>query len=120
MLQSSVRRGQMDRQGTFIAKDLEESESNEDKVAGWVEVETDPTVWLKKRELAGKTEMIAERPTLIQNVIFTADYRSDISTQNRLVVEGRVYEILAITDNGESRERYTDFLCNLLDTEVWT
>jgi SPP1 family predicted phage head-tail adaptor len=121
MLQSSIRRGQMDREGIFLRKVLaDESESNEDKVNSWVKVQYDPVVWLRKIDLKGNDAMIADRPTYTQRTLFTGDFRSDITSQNRLVCEGKVYEIIAVTDNAEGRERYTDFMCNLLDNETWS
>jgi SPP1 family predicted phage head-tail adaptor len=121
MLQSSIRRGQMDRQGIFIKKSLAEtSDSNEDKVAAWVKVDYDHTVWLIKRDLKGSDSILADRPTYNQRTLFIGDYRTDITSENRLVVDGRVYDIIAVTDNNESRGRYTDFMCNLIDNETWS
>lgn len=120
MLQSSIRRGEMDRQVTFIKKVIGSNSTNEDEITGWVEVDTDPTVWAKKVDLKGNEVVIAERLTYVQNTKFVVDYRSDIDTENRLVCDGSVYEIIAITKNNSSREGFIDVMCNLLDTEVWT
>jgi SPP1 family predicted phage head-tail adaptor len=120
MLYSKIRRGQMDREGTFIKKVITTSDSNEDKISSWIEVATDPTVALRKRDLQGNEALIADRPTYMQRTLFIGDYRTDITPENRLVVDGRVYEIIAVSDNNESRGMYTDFMCNLLDTDVWT
>lgn len=120
MLQSSVRRGELDREGTFLKSVKETGESNEDRITGWIEVDTDPTVFLRKRDLSGKDEVIAERLTYMQKTVFTGDWRTDITTENRLYVEGKVYEIIAVTDNMQSRGMYKDFMCHLLDTEEWT
>lgn len=120
MLQSSIRRGEMDREVTFIKKVLGSNSYNEDEITGWVEVDTDPTVSSKKIDLKGDTMMVAERPTYVQNTKFIIDYRNDLTTENRAVCNGKVYEIIAILDNNSSREAYLDIVCNLLDTEVWT
>ncbi len=120
MLQSGIRRGEMDREITFIKRVIEESDSNEDKISEWVAVDTDPTVWAKWTDLKGDTVVEAERITYVQNSKATVDYRTDINTQNRLVKDGRVYEIIAVLDNNSSRERYIDIMCSLIDTEVWT
>jgi SPP1 family predicted phage head-tail adaptor len=120
MLQSSIRRGEMDRTVTFIKKVIAASSSNEDKVSSWVEVDTNPTVSAKKIDLKGNDVMIGERLTYVQNTKFVIDHRSDLTTQNRAVCDGAVYEIIAVTENNSSRAFYLDVTCSLLDTEVWT
>jgi SPP1 family predicted phage head-tail adaptor len=120
MLQSSIRRGEMDRTVTFIKKVIGTNATNEDEITSWIEVATDPTVSAKKVDLKGDTMLIADRPTYVQNTKFTVDHRTDINTENRLVCGGRVYEIIAVLENNSSREFYIDVICNLLDTEVWT
>lgn len=120
MLQTTIRRGELDRQVTFIKPVKGTNDTNEDEITGWVEVDTDPTVFAKKVDLKGSEQMIAERLTYIQNTKFIVDYRSDLTTENRVVCDGKVYEINAITDNNSSRQRYIDVMCALLDTEVWT
>jgi SPP1 family predicted phage head-tail adaptor len=120
MLQSSVRRGELDREVTFIKKVTETGSANSTRITGWIEVTTDPTVSAKKIDLKGDTVIIADRPTYVQNTKFIVDHRTDLTTENRVACEGRVYEIIAILDNNSSREFYKDIVCNLLDTEVWT
>jgi SPP1 family predicted phage head-tail adaptor len=120
MLQSSIRRGEMDRTVTFIKKVIGSSSSNEDKITGWIEVTTDPTVSAKRVDMKGNDVVIADRMTYVQNTKYIIDHRTDLTTENRLVEDGRVFEIIAITINNSSRERYLDIMCNLLDTEVWT
>lgn len=120
MLQSSIRRGEMDRTVTFIKKVIGSNATNEDEITSWTEVATDPTVAAKKVDLKGETQFIAERMTYVQNTKFTVDHRTDLTTENRAVCDGKVYEIIAILDNNSSREFYIDVICNLIDTEVWT
>lgn len=120
MLQSSIRRGEMDSTVTFIKKVVNVNSTNESEVTSWTEVATDPTVSAKKIDLKGDTTIVADRPTYIQNTKFIVDHRTDLTTENRAVCEGRVYEIIAILTNNSSREFYIDVICNLLDTEVWT
>lgn len=120
MLQSSIRRGEMDREVTFIKKVIGSNATNEDEITSWIEVTTDPTVSAKKIDLKGDTMVIAERQTYVQNTKFIIDYRTDLTTENRAVCDGKVYEIIALLDNNSGRETYIDVVCNLLDTEVWT
>ena len=110
----------MDRTITFIKKVIGSNSTNEDEITGWIEVSTNPTVAAKKIDLKGDTVMIAERPTYVQNTKFIVDHRTDLTTENRLFSDGKVYEIIAILDNNSSRDFYIEVVCNLLDTEVWS
>jgi SPP1 family predicted phage head-tail adaptor len=120
MLQARTRRGQRDREITFIQKVLEESESNEDKVDYWELVGTDPVVYALKEDMSGNDVLIADRATYMQRTRFITDYRSDITTKNRLVCDERVYEIIAVTDFESGRERDTQIMCNMIENELWT
>jgi SPP1 family predicted phage head-tail adaptor len=120
MLQSSVRRGELDRLVTFIKKVLSAVDTNEDYVASWVEVSTDPTVYCKKIDLSGNDVVIDGRLTYTQNTKLIIDFRTDITSENRAVIDGKVYEIIGVTDNNSSRGVYKDVMCTLLDTEEWS
>jgi len=120
MLQSSIRRGEMDRTITFIEKVIGSSSSNEDQITGWIEIDTDPVVTAKRVDLKGTDVVIADRMTYMQSTKYIIDHRTDLTTEMRVVEDGRVFEIIAITINNSSRDMYLDVMCNLLDTEVWT
>jgi SPP1 family predicted phage head-tail adaptor len=120
MLQSFIRRGELDREVTFIKKDLSTGASNADHIDSWVEVDTDPIVWARKRDVKGDVGIIAEQVAYSQRTVWTVDYREDLTADNRLVHSGKVYAIIAVTENGGSRERYLDVMTNLLNSEVWT
>jgi SPP1 family predicted phage head-tail adaptor len=110
----------MDRTVTFIKPVYSVGDANGDHIDSWVEVDTDPIVSAKKIDIKGDTVLIAERMTYVQNTKFIIDHRTDLTTENRVVCDGKVYEINAILENNSSREFYQDVVCNLLDTEVWT
>jgi head-tail adaptor len=103
-------------------------QSNEDKITSWIEVATDPTVMMRKRDVSGNSSLDGDRDSAVQQSIFTGDYRTDITTENRMVCEGKVFEIVGVTDTNEGnnmrggtgRNTYLDFKAELLDTEVWT
>jgi head-tail adaptor len=120
MLQSFIRRGELDREVTFIKKDLSTGASNADHIDEWVEVDTDPVVSARRRDVKGDVVMSAERLSYSQRTVWTVDYRTDLSIENRLVHGGKVYEIIAITENGGTRETYIDVMTSLLATETWT
>lgn len=120
MLQSKVRRGELDRLITFIKPIIENSDSNADKITGWEEVSQNATVYARKKDWSGREVVVADRLQYVQRTVFTIDWRSDLTTINRLVHGTAIYEILALLDNESGRERYLDVQCNLLDTEQWT
>ena len=120
MLLSKIRRGELDRQITFIKKVISVGASNSDHVDSWIEVATDPTVFARKKDLSGQDIIQNEQIVYTQRTEWTIDYRSDLTTENRLVYGGKVFAILAITDNESGRERYLDVMSSQLNTETWT
>jgi SPP1 family predicted phage head-tail adaptor len=120
MLQSRIRRGQLDREITFITPDLGDSESNEDKVEAWVEVDDDPTVYAMREDMPGTEELIADRSTPMQRTRFITDYRDDITTRERLVCETKVFEIISVGEFQSGRERYIEIMTNKIGNELWT
>lgn len=120
MLQSKIRRGELDREITFIKKDIEDGDYNEDKIVAWIPIENYPTVWARVMDKEGNEVIIADRITSLMKTIFTIDYREDITRDMRVVFKGRPYEIVSIKENGGSRDRYLDVTAELIDTENWT
>lgn len=120
MLQSKIRRGELDRLVTFIKPIKETGNANSDKITGWEAVDTDPQQYMKKVDISGQDVVVADRLTYAQRTKWIGDYRSDLTTENRIVHNTRVFEIIAITDSDSSRERYIEIMTNLIDTELWT
>ena len=119
MLQSKIRRGQMDRQITFIRKVTDDNNFNEKEEVSWAALATNPTVWARMQERKGGEVINADRLTYVQETNFLIDKRSDITTEDRVVFEGQQYNIVSITTNEESR-MYQDVLCEIADNEQWT
>jgi SPP1 family predicted phage head-tail adaptor len=120
MLQSRIRRGQLDREITFITPELEESESNEDKIDSWIQVDDDPTVYAMREDMPGNEEPVADRVTPMQRTKFTTDYRDDITARERIVCETKVFEIISVGELQSGRERYIEILTNKIANELWT
>lgn len=124
MLQSRQQIGKLDRQITFLQRIISKGESNEDKIEGWEEIESNPTVSASKRDLSGTEVPIADRMTQAQPTKFTIRWRSDLvakdSTQLRLVCEGRVYDIKSIAEDNESRRRFLNVMTDIIDNIIWT
>lgn len=117
MLQSRIRRGELDREISFIRKKIGNSSYNEDKETGWEYIPTDYTVAAMVKQRAGKEMVIADRLTFVSNTIFTVDYREDLDTEMRVVYKQKVYEIISISENESDRDRYLNVVASLLDTE---
>lgn len=120
MLQVKVNVGEMDKRITFIRKVIQTNDFNEDGEESWTEVASNPTVFARVRQKPGKELMTADRVTYVQHSTFSIRYRSDITVMNRVVYEGRPYNIISIVENGESRKMYLDVLGELIDNETWT
>lgn len=119
MLQSRVRPGELDRRITFIRKVLVNGVSNEDYITNWEVLPFRPQTWARKKDLRGQELVIADRLTYVQHTLYTIRYRTDITVEMRIVLDGKVYEIVAITENESSRKGYLDITANLLDTETF-
>lgn len=120
MLQSKVNIGELDRKITFIKKVIGTNAFNEDAEASWVVVDSNPTVWARVREKPGKEMTLADRITHVRSTLFTIRHRSDIAEMNRVVYNGRPYNIHSVTENGEGRQRFIDILAEIIDNETWT
>lgn len=115
MLQASIRRGELDRQITFIANTPTRGTSNED-VPNWAELATN--VFARVKNYAGKELVVKDQLTFIQQTEFIIIYRTDINETNRIVFGGRVYEITSILET-DQRGMYTRIIGNYLDNETW-
>jgi SPP1 family predicted phage head-tail adaptor len=120
MLFSKVRRGELDREITFIKKTIAVGASNADNITSWVEVATNPNMFARKRDLGGQDVVVDEQIQYAQRTLWTIDYRTDLTTENRLVYGGKVFAILSITDNESGRNRYLDIMSSQINAETWT
>ena len=120
MLQTSIRRGELDRDITIIQPIIVDDAANAGANNGYEMVATYPTVKAKKKDLAGREVVVGDRLTYIQNTIWTIVHRDDLTTRNRVVYKTRQYEVIAITEPDSNRGQYIELHTNLLDTEVWT
>lgn len=121
MLQSRIRRGEMDRQVLLIKKVIATNSFNEDKEEGWEAVAVNPLVWARMRQAKGREVAVADRINYVQETIFTMDYRTDISEVDfRVVFREKPYNIISVTPNEESRDMYIDVICQVVDDEIFT
>ena len=110
----------MDRKITLIKGVKTSNSYNEVKYDTWVEVDSNPIVWTRMRQLKGREVVIADRITFVQETVFAIDHRTDLKIdENRVVYNGIPYNIISITPNDESRDMYLDVVCEIIDTETW-
>jgi len=117
MLQArGIRRGELDRRITFIEEVTTRGASNQDKITSWQEISTNPTVFARRKELAGNEFVINDQLTFVQKTEFIVVYRTDVSVRNRIVFNNKVYEIISIVET-EQRQSYLQIIANYLDKE---
>jgi SPP1 family predicted phage head-tail adaptor len=118
MLQTKVRRGELDREVYLIKPAIVDDTANAGSISGWDPVDTDYLVFARKKELPGKELVVADRLTFVQTTIFTIVYRTDLTTRNRIVFNTKPYEIISIHED-DARGMYLHIYANVLDTETW-
>lgn len=118
MLQArAIRRGELDRLITFIEEVTTRGDSNQDKITSWQEISENAAVYARRKELAGNEFVINDQLTFVQKTEFIVIYRTDVSVRNRIVFNGKVYEIISIVET-EQRQSYLQIIANYLDKEA--
>jgi SPP1 family predicted phage head-tail adaptor len=116
MLQAKdIRRGQLDREITFIKRVVTRGDANQDKIT-WTRVDTYPDVFARVKELPGSEVVLGNQIKFIQKTEFVVIYRTDITAKHRIVFEDRVYEIISVIETPQ-RKMYTQVMANYLDNE---
>lgn len=63
-------------------------------------VATLATVWAERKDLAGRTYFAAGAENSQIDAVFRIRWRSDVTTKNRLVCEGKDYLIVSVAEIG--------------------
>jgi len=91
---------------TFV--DLQEATETPDGQGGfdtsWASVSGG--IWCKVEDLAGDEVQSSDRIETRKTTKFTTQYRSDITAENRLVLDGQAYNVRRV-DNPMRKNRYT-------------
>jgi SPP1 family predicted phage head-tail adaptor len=119
MLQSRIRRGEMDKQITFIKKVLDTNVTNEDEVTSWTQIATNPTVWTKVLQFVGREVVVADQIQSTFQTRFVVDYRTDLDEEMRIVYNSKVYNILSIIEHEGSRNTYLLILADSIPNETF-
>lgn len=119
MLQTKIRRGELDRPVYLIKPVIVDDASNAGAITEWELVDDDSEVFARKKELPGKELVVADRLTYVQMTIWTIVFRTDLTTRNRIVYNSRPYEITSIIES-DARGMYLEIHTTIVDTETWT
>lgn len=117
MLQArGIRRGELDRQITFYEEVTTRGASNQDKITSWRKIDSNATVFARRKELSGNEFVINDQLTFVQKTEFIVVYRDDLSVRIRIAFNNKMYEIISIVET-EQRQSYLQILANYLDKE---
>jgi SPP1 family predicted phage head-tail adaptor len=103
MLSAKEHIGRLDRRITFKQKVTGTDESNQEKVLGWEDIDTSPTVWASVEENSGSENIQANQLRGVETAVFTIRYRTDISVLNVIVYQGLKWDIHFIGELGRKR-----------------
>jgi SPP1 family predicted phage head-tail adaptor len=91
-----MRAGRLDRRVTIQSRSLA-SDAQGQQIESWTDV---ATVWGRRLDLRGREFMAAEAKHAEATCTFELRYRADVTPLNRLVCEGRVYNIVHVAEIG--------------------
>lgn len=110
----------MDRQLTIIKKVVVGNSTNEDEISSWTEIDNHARVWGKIDQRPGREVVIADQIQSIINTTFVIDWRDDITEENRIVMDTKVYNIISISIDESSRKGYLFLNAELIPKLTWT
>jgi SPP1 family predicted phage head-tail adaptor len=122
MLQSRIRRGELDRKITFLKKIVGENITNEDETEGWEEIDSNPSVWAKVVQKGGRELVVADQIRVSFQTLFVVDWRDDLKEEYRIAHAGKVYDINGIIEHEESRKRYLQIIADVIPNieDTWS
>lgn len=106
MLQSRIRRGQLDRQIMFVQKVIGSGAANEDALQSWEKIDEDPQVWAKVDQRPGGEVVVADQIQSTMNTSFIVDSRGDLKPEMRIIYNEKYFNILSIAEHEGSRNGF--------------
>ena len=94
-----MRAGDLDRRITFQKNTPVQDETGE-KVEGFADFATKPTVWAKIERGRGRQRFITEHELNEHTIVFKVRNRTDVDTEDRIVYNSEDYDIEAIEEIG--------------------
>jgi SPP1 family predicted phage head-tail adaptor len=120
MLQSRIRRGELDRQIVFVQKIIAAGAANEDALSGWELIDNDAQVWTKLVQNPGGELVVADQIQSTLNTNFVIDYRTDLTPEMRIVYGSKYFNIISIAEHEGSREGFLLIIAEEVPNEVPT
>jgi SPP1 family predicted phage head-tail adaptor len=118
MLQSRIRRGELDRKITFLKKIIGENYTNEDETEGWEEIDSNPSVWAKVVQKGGRELVVADQIRVSFQTLFIIDWRDDLKEEYQIAYAGKVYDITGIIEHEESRKGFLQIVADVIPNKV--
>lgn len=91
-----LKAGRLDRLATIRAKTLANDDAGQ-PIETWADV---ATVWTEKTDLRGREFFAAQANNAEIETRFRIRWRTGVTPENRIVFEGRDYEILSVAEIG--------------------
>lgn len=127
MLAHKEKIGTLDREVYFVQAIIEQGDSNEDKITGWELIENYPIRTARKVERSGNTIVVSDSVSWDRQTEWIIRYDDGLESRNigniqhlRLVYETQMFQIVNISETGETRKRYMSVITQLLDNEYFT
>jgi SPP1 family predicted phage head-tail adaptor len=95
--------GSFDRRVTFQQRIVGTDASNQHKPLGWENIPNNATTWAHVEENSGSEVFQADQLSGLTVANIFIRYRTDLSVQNRVIYNGKEYDIHAITEIGRRK-----------------
>jgi len=109
MLSTKETIGRMDRTITFQQPIFGTDASNQHKVTGWEDVDTNPDVSANIEYKSGSEEFESGQVVAVKTASIVVRYRTDLTPENRIVFRDEIFNIHAIIEVG--RKRFLKLIC---------
>jgi len=110
----------MDRQITFLKKVFQSSTTNQDEISEWEKVDSNPTVWAKFDQKQGRELVVQDQIQSVVNASFIVDWREDITEENRIVLDTKVYNIITVSEYEGTRKGFIFIQAETIPKLTWT
>lgn len=108
MLRSKEKIGRFDSKVYLLKPVFGPTTSKGQNITGYTEVDDDPEPYARWRNKLGNNTIEADQILHVQQAIVTLRYRSDLTLQNKVVKDNRMYGIHSFAESGETRKRFLD------------
>ena len=103
MLQHKEEIGRMDKRVTFQEPIYGTDASNQHKITGWQDIDTNPEVWANVEYTTGSEGFESDQLVAVKVAKISVRYRTDLSTTHRAIVGSEIFNIHSIIEVGRKR-----------------